>query len=310
MGTKDSGKKTCEEIENEKLKLKENMNKTNAWLPGTVSIDKAKALNQNLQNQISKERQVQIEEQCSKGTTYAMGNIISDFSCSMCNGGHIYDLDGTYRGKISDEELNILTNGKGKNVCERTDITQINTLRTKNECIINAMITDLMKVQDDIQAQAAAQLMQELPEVNNEEYDVDYKCQEINQNISQKEYLDIISKCAQGSTSIQLNILKHCGNASNVVQKNISNQVKECIINNSINKQTITNTTTDIDNNNQSKPKPTSTPKPDPKPNSFDLNILVFILIPVIIIFTLLSCSISFIMYSKSSQSLPRSNFF
>lgn len=292
MTTEKSGAQICEDIQMKKLQIEEKVKTANAWLPGGQSLPTAKGINQMIENKISQTRQTEIEEKCSSSISYALSNVIDNLKCPVCNDGHIYDKKGKFVGRIPDAELKILNKGKVSNTCNVKDVTQMNSVSTQNKCVINTMISELMKAKDDIEAQAAARAMQGLPEVKDDNDNNDYKCQAVKQDITQNEYLESISKCVQDALSIQENVFHHCGNASDIVQKNLSTTLKECVLSTTQKSEMTVDSSTKIE-------KPL---KEDP-PSTLDVGTLALILIPVIICILLISSI--FIYFTMSNSSSP-----
>lgn len=328
MTTKDSGQSVCEKIQNERDRLNKDYQINKIWSDATGQIspiygiskksaqieqqknndpnDQQNEAIQIIDRNISQEKKLEIENQCMQSTLSEQINNIDNRNCPTCNYGIIYDDEGKYIDKIPANELMKLTNNNPGGFCNIENIQQTNLSNLQNKCIINNIISELMKAQSDIQSHALARLMAQ----SQETWDysgggASFSCQDINQNLSQKDYLNIINTCAQGSSILQQNIITHCGKAINISQNNLSTTLNECIHDKVQKKQTVVDSNINAtikDNKNNINNDNKNNKNNKPSEGDFDLNILLYILIPVIIIFILLSFSVFFIMYSSKSK--------
>ena len=185
---------------------------------------------QILKNNISQEKSIEINQSCNQGSATSQSNVIDNLQCAICNGGVIYDKDGKYVGVLPPENIKALKYKDGKDVCVLQNITQENESTVKNNCVMSSMITSLMQAQSDTQAQAVAKLMQEASGLLSKNKSDNMSCTDINNQLSQKDYLKAISTCAQQSTTEQSNNLKYCGKAIDVIQKNLQDSMSDCVI--------------------------------------------------------------------------------
>jgi len=122
-----------------------------------------------------------------------------------------------------------------KHECSVSNVTQTNISKSQQTCRLKAAIDVLMAKKDSIDAQALAKVVQEsegLLSGNNSTST--QNCNIIDKDMSSKEYLDIRSNCNNDISMSQRNSLKNCGGLNNVIQKNLSNAVQQCIMDSSV----------------------------------------------------------------------------
>jgi len=164
-----------------------------------VSSSVRNVLNESIRSDIS----TKIDQSCSNSSANMQSNIIDTTKCEYCN----------------------------RFGCDINNVTQLNTNDVQQDCALTTAVTELMKQGSDTNAQTLAQAIQKSqgPLSGNNLMSGD-TCNVVNKDISSSAYLEALARCANEATSNQSNILSNCGNATNVVQKNINKSIQDCMI--------------------------------------------------------------------------------
>jgi hypothetical protein len=126
-----------------------------------------------------------------------------------------------------------------KNSCDVMNVTQENISKSVQTCGMQSAIDVLMSKTNSIDAQALAQTLQKAQGVmSGSNTSKKENCNIINTDMSSKEYMEVRGSCAQSLSLNQENKIKGCGAVMNVIQRNISEQVQDCIIGNTVKKET------------------------------------------------------------------------
>lgn len=276
-----------------------------AIIPEPVQTEIIQTINEN----ISQERRQYIQNTCNQASNLSQTNIIDNEKCVACNGGKIYDRNGKLVLKPDGKPVRLsadmvlqTTGGNPEEFCKNENIEQTNKSTVKNNCIINNVIVDLMKAQDNEQAQVVAQVLQSAHDVLTQEQSEDFICQDVSPNVSEIDYLRQINTCAEQANLEQINILNWCGPAINVLQNNVSNHMKECIKNTTVEKETVTETSAKVDATLNKNGKNKEDENNKPSEGNLDSSILLYILIFVIICITLVSLMSVFYMFQSSNK--------
>jgi hypothetical protein len=168
---------------------------------------------------ITSDMKTKIDQACANTAANFQSNVIDTTKCEYCN----------------------------RFGCDITNVQQLNASDVVQDCTLTSAVTALMKQGSDSNAQALAQAIQKSQGIlsGNNTMTGD-TCNVINKDISASTYLETIARCANEATSNQENILSNCGNATNVVQKNINKQIQDCIIGNVVDTSTDQTATTKV----------------------------------------------------------------
>lgn len=248
-----SGKSACQEIQENKDKLQAEIekdkngfgnflnnlgNNMTAWMNPNNYQAKNEAEStvlKILRTSINSERATQITQSCNQGAANSQSNVIDNLQCSICNGGVIYDKDGKYIGILPAANIEIMK--KNKDPCIIENIKQSNKSDVEQKCKLSSMLTDVMKSQQDAQAQAVVQVLQQATGLLSSNKSNNFSCDDIKTEITQKDYFNSISSCANSFTNNQENILQYCGKANNIIQENIIDSIQDCVIDNTVKKE-------------------------------------------------------------------------
>lgn len=194
-----------------------------------------------LRTSINQERAINISQACSTGASKAQTNVIDNLSCAICNGGVIYeDVPGSnnkkYVGVLPAENIKLLKGDAG-DPCVLTNITQRNKSETEQKCKMNSIITDVMKAQSDTQAQGVLRALQEASGLLSSNSSKSFSCNDVKTELTQKDYLGYVASCASSISSVQSNLIQHCGKANNVIQENIIQSIQDCVNSNTVTKE-------------------------------------------------------------------------
>lgn len=185
----------------------------NLWNPNAYKAgdNTSSDLMRNIINtNLSKDDITKIENECKNSSATAQNNIIDMTQCDYCN----------------------------KHGCDVSNVEQINVSDSNKSCTLQSAVDILMTKTNSIDAQALAQTLQKAQDVLSGNNDSKKEnCNIINTDMSSKEYMDIRNRCVNESSVIQNNELKGCGAVMNVIQKNASNDIMDCIIGNTVKKQ-------------------------------------------------------------------------
>jgi len=167
---------------------------------------------------ISPEVRTQITNECSNLATSMQSNVIDNTACEYCK----------------------------TNECTISNITQENVFQAQQDCMLNSVATTLMKSQNDTNAQALAEAVQKAQGILSGDNKASTKnCNVVRTDISPKSYLDVINRCANSLEANQSNVLRGCGSMTNIIQKNMIEQLQECVVSNTTDQKVDTlNTTT------------------------------------------------------------------
>lgn len=133
------------------------------------------------------------------------------------------------------------------NGCYIANVTQENISKSVQTCAMQSAIDTLMSKTNSIDAQALAQTLQKAQGVlSGSNESKKENCNIINTDMSSKQYMEARGSCAQSLSLNQENKIKGCGAVMNVIQRNISEQVQDCIMKNTTKKETQTKSTTKV----------------------------------------------------------------
>jgi hypothetical protein len=249
-----SGKSACQEIQENKDTLQAEIekdkngfgnflnnlgNNMTAWMnPNSYQAENEaqSTVLKILRTSINSERATQITQSCIQGAANSQSNVIDNIQCPICNGGAIYNKDGTFSGAFL-PAANIEIMKKNKDPCIIENIKQSNKSDVEQKCKLSSMLTDVMKSQQDAQAQAVVQVLQQATGLLSSNKSNNFSCDDIKTEITQKDYFDGISSCANSFTNNQENILQYCGKANNIIQENIIDSIQDCVIDNTVKKE-------------------------------------------------------------------------
>jgi hypothetical protein len=157
---------------------------------------------------ISPEVRTQINNECGNLSTSLQSNVIDNSKCKYCE----------------------------TNECTISNITQENIKKAEQSCMLNSVVTTLMKTQNDIASQSLAEAIQKSQGLMaGDNTSTSKTCNVVNTEISPKSYLEIINDCANTSTSNQTNELLGCGSMTNIIQRNVLEDIQKCVIKNTTN---------------------------------------------------------------------------
>ena len=226
----ESGAEACRKISSEADKIKEQWDgaaKTAANVfPWTAIANAIKGGDNTLDDEtrniinktITSDMRTKIDQACANTSANMQSNVIDTTKCEYCN----------------------------KFRCDISNVTQLNANDVVQDCTLTSAVTALMKQGSDTNAQALAQAIQKSQGLLSGDNAVTGDtCNVVNEDISASTYMETIARCANEATSNQSNILSNCGNATNVVQKNINKQIQDCIIGNVVEASTEQKTQTD-----------------------------------------------------------------
>lgn len=260
---------------------------------------------QKLNQVIGQKRKMEIENGCEQNALSVQRNVLDNTMCNICNPDpFVYDpqtgevLRNRYGEPfmIPDSTLMAMKSGiDPEEFCKAQNFRQSNVAKMEASCLIQNIITDLIEAQGDIAAQATARILQDaqgLLSQNESEAEV---CQNISQNITQDDYLKVINDCVQNSNNVQENITNWCGPTIDSVQDNVFNNIPQCIINNTVDKEMKASGKIDANAELIVDQKASMLP--------FDIDaILMIILIVIIVCVVLISLSSAYTMFSSSNS--------
>jgi LPXTG-motif cell wall-anchored protein len=118
-----------------------------------------------------------------------------------------------------------------KNGCNLTNISQSNVSDNKQSCTITAAIDVLLKKSSNAQAMALGKTLQKAQDLmSGSNTAVSENCNILNTNVDAKTYTDVINRCSAAYSVNQKNYVANCGAVTNLVQKNISDNYQNCMI--------------------------------------------------------------------------------
>lgn len=159
---------------------------------------------------LSQDDVTKINNECNQAASSMQSNVIDMTGCAYCN----------------------------KNGCDVSNVVQENELKTAQTCALQSAVDVLMTKTNSIDAQALAQTLQKAQDImSGNNTSKKENCNITNTDMSSKEYMDVRGSCANSISPIQNNEIKGCGSVMNVVQKNVAEQIQDCIIGNTVKKQ-------------------------------------------------------------------------
>lgn len=174
-----------------------------------------------IEENLSAETRLKITNECNNASASTQSNVIDNTQCEYCQ----------------------------KFGCDLMNVIQENSSETEQKCVLNSAVTSLMKQADSIKAQALAEAIQRsqgLASGNNSTST--RNCNVIKKDLSQKQYIDTMNKCTNQFASDQSNLLKNCGNVTNVVQRNIIKKIQQCVNSTTTDSTADQSSGTDIEN--------------------------------------------------------------
>lgn len=185
-------------------------NVIHAFSPLNAIIDAAKGGDNEIETElrnimdtsISPEVKTQITNTCNNVASSIMSNVIDNTQCEYCK----------------------------KNECPISNVTQENVSSSQQDCILNSIVTNLLKAQNDTNSQALAEAIQKSQgALSGDNTKSDNMCNIVNTNISPKSYLESINQCANQIDNDLKNELKGCAAVTNVIQRNQIQNLQACI---------------------------------------------------------------------------------
>jgi hypothetical protein len=189
----------------------------------TGSNNKTSTTVNNIMNQtITSDEKTSIVSQCTNSLASSQINILSNSKCANCNGGIIYNIDGSIFA--IDHTISQIPGG-----CVVSGNTQSNIGVTTQDCLINSTIAALAKNNSSTQAQALASALQNSSGIGSgSNTQTQNSCTNINNNVSSDQYLSSLSTCGNTLSNSQQNISTNCGTNTNNVQSNNFTAYQKC----------------------------------------------------------------------------------
>jgi hypothetical protein len=123
--------------------------------------------------------------------------------------------------------------------CDISNVTQENLANSKQTCAIQVAIETLLKKTDSIDAMALGKSLQDASGLlSGDNTSVSENCNIINKDMSSCSYLDLKMKCLNAVNMDQTNRYKNCGDAQNIIQKNVMENVQSCVMGSDIKSDT------------------------------------------------------------------------
>lgn len=128
----------------------------------------------------------------------------------------------------------LLSDDKSKMECIKSmpkieNINQSNVLKSQMSCAINKVVDKLSQQSPTVDNVAKMITIQEQSGLMNKNESITSNCNEVNQNISSKSFLESVSNCINKVSAKQKNALKVCG-ASNITQSNTADMIGDCLV--------------------------------------------------------------------------------
>lgn len=128
----------------------------------------------------------------------------------------------------------ILSDDKSKQECIKSmpkieNINQSNVLKSQMSCVINKVVDKLSQQSPTVENVAKMIAIQEQSGLMNNNESITSNCNEINQNVSSKNFLESVANCINKVSAKQKNVLKACG-ASNITQSNTADMIGDCLV--------------------------------------------------------------------------------
>lgn len=178
-----------------------------------------------IEENLSSDTRLNITNECSNASASMQSNVIDNTQCEYCQ----------------------------KNGCDVMNVVQQNVNESEQNCVLNSAVTSLMKQADNIKAQALAEAIQKSQGLASGSNSTSTRnCNIIKKDLSQKQYIDTINKCTNELASDQTNLLKNCGNATNVIQRNIIKKIQKCVSSSTTDSTIDQNSGTDLESNTKS----------------------------------------------------------
>ena len=156
------------------------------------------------------------------------------------------NMAGSIQSNVIDTTMCHICTDVDPKLCVIKGNVQINEAKASQTCNMKLAIKSLSEKTTSVDAQALAKVMQKVEGVlsgNNKT--LSENCNIISQDLSTTSYLNQKSSCINTLNLTQENILKGCAFIDNV-QKNLSEQIQECIIGVDTQKQDKFNATAEI----------------------------------------------------------------
>ena len=115
-----------------------------------------------------------------------------------------------------------------------SNINQSNISTIKNNCVIQKVVDKLLQQNATAENLAKVIALQEGSGLFNKNKTDIRNCDIIKNNISSKTLLESVARCINKTNTKQSNIIKACGDVSDVIQKNNNDIFNECMINEKI----------------------------------------------------------------------------
>ncbi len=185
----------------------------------------------------------------------------------------------------------ILSDDKNKQECIKSmpkieNINQSNVLKNRISCMINKVVDKLSQQSPTVENVAKMIAIQEQSGLMNKNESITSNCNEVNQNVSSKNFLESVANCINKVSGKQKNALKVCG-ASNITQSNTADMIGDCLVKSGITTKNI------ADPSNKTKLESETTQK--------SKNAVMFIIIFIIIgIVAVIGGIIAFKYFAKS----------
>lgn len=160
---------------------------------------------------------VDLNNLCKFNVSNASFNIIRlTDKCTICNRRN-YE-------KSTPEQKELV-----RKFCSINNVKQQNVSEIKQDCLINVTLKDLYK-KKNVDAHAIANILQDSNESFSEKNSRNLDYDSINENISSKDYLNMINECVNYMNIDQQNLIEHCGPVADVFQKNEFSGLQTCLI--------------------------------------------------------------------------------
>jgi hypothetical protein len=117
-----------------------------------------------------------------------------------------------------------------KNIPKIENITQSNVATVKSNCAISQIIDKMTQQTPTVASVAKLLNVQEASGLAQKGTNITNSCNEVNQNISSKSFLESINKCVNKVNAKQRNIIKSCAGASKISQSNATDMMNDCLI--------------------------------------------------------------------------------
>jgi hypothetical protein len=158
-----------------------------------------------LNTNISTEENTKIQNTCNNSSVGSQINSLDNSNCPACQ---------------THPEL-----------CTFHNITQSNSATSNQSCLLQATTSALLQKSSSIDAQALAKALQKSQDaLSGNNSSSNQQCNVVNTNMTAKQYLEQITKCANQNSLDQNNTIKACGQVFDVIQKNSMDNIQKCVI--------------------------------------------------------------------------------